>query len=120
MYFVFNNHPLISILCAHHLNPFSKKKRIVVFVCAMCFTFAITFVLTVAYFINEVSLQISFGVDTSMVGMLIQVATCREGCDVQTVTGSDGSSSQVCEGGVNDGMSYSKLLPTMLRYLWSL
>lgn len=60
LFFVFNNHPLLSIFLSHRLHPFAKKKRLVVLMCSLCFAFTVTYVLTEAYFSSEVSCLLTF------------------------------------------------------------
>ncbi len=80
--FVLNNHPLISIGCSHSLNPYSKYSRLIVQVCTLMFSLFISFLLLRNFY-------------------MIPYNTCENGCNSST----DGTNSDVCTGGGNDGLN---------------
>mmetsp|Transcript_33876 Transcript_33876/g.32320 ORF Transcript_33876/g.32320 Transcript_33876/m.32320 type:complete len:376 (+) Transcript_33876:320-1447(+) len=110
MYFVLNNHPLLSICFAKRGHPYNTKKRIIVFICVLSAAITLSYVL----------------VSTSYI---YQIAMCREGC-LNAISGSGNSTmntnfngtrstnsasmnsvsteqSATCVGGFNQGLSRS-------------
>lgn len=75
--FVSQQHPLISICLVHPKHPFSRKSRIIVFLCVLSFAFFV-----------EIALLDNF--------YYSQLEVCDDGCN-----NVDGE----CVGGENDGMS---------------
>jgi hypothetical protein len=73
-----NNHPFISMLFCHRLNPFNVKQRAIVFFC----------VSTLALLLTYIALATDIFIDLAM---------CRGGCTLST-------SESNCVGGVNDGV----------------
>jgi hypothetical protein len=54
--FVFDQHPLIGLVCHHKLHPFQTKHRIAIFLCLLGFSFAISVALLNDFYFKEVSL----------------------------------------------------------------
>lgn len=79
--FVFNKHPLLSIFLHYRLDPYTTKKRLITFICILCFAVAVSYLLLSTTFVYR-------------------IAVCREGC-------STSDNNEVCIGGFNNGLSYS-------------
>ena len=43
-HFVCNNHPLLSIVFARRCHPYNMKKRLIVFICIICFAIGLAYV----------------------------------------------------------------------------
>lgn len=86
-YYVLNNHPLFSMCFLHHLNPFGRKERIIVYINSIIFAIFITFVIMYTTYIPRLSM-------------------CRFGCEDMIVPSYQNAT--ICVGGYNDGVSYSK------------
>lgn len=96
--YFFNNHPFFSIFLTHSKNPYTKWKRFLIFLCTLFFAISLSFVLEKTYYIEE-------------------IAKCREGCNKQSVQiNPDGSTTNICIGGFNDGISYDEYNSTCKYY----
>jgi len=87
-YYVFNNHPFLSIFLVNKLHPYDRKRRIIVFLCTL------VFVMVLSYYITQTT-------------YFDYLARCRDGCNVINVSDESGKESKVCEGGYNNGLDYS-------------
>ncbi len=52
--FMLQQHPLLSICCAHRLHPFSRQKRLVVLFCVLAFAFFISVALLDNFYYDQV------------------------------------------------------------------
>jgi len=86
-YYVFNNHPFLSIFLVNRLHPYDRKRRIIVFLCTL------VFVMVLSYYITQTTYY-------------DYLARCRDGCNAINVSDESGKESKVCQGGYNNGLDY--------------
>lgn len=78
--FVAQQHPLISIALVNPKHPFTRKNRIIVFICVLAFAFFVEIALLDSFYYSDYEV-------------------CKDGCSEQN---------GVCVGGDNDGMTESE------------
>lgn len=54
--YVYNNHPLLSLILLHPLNPYGRKERLIVFINSLFFAIFVTFVILETTYVPKVSL----------------------------------------------------------------
>eukprot|EP01034_Spumella_vulgaris_P032857 gene32857-40558_t len=98
-HYVFNNHPLLSIVLMNSRHPFERKRRVIVFLITLAFAIFVSFLLL-------------------KTDVVVEIARCRSGCHKESIhlntnnstssstSSSSGGNSTICSGGYNDGMQY--------------
>ncbi len=86
--FVLNSHPLLSILFVHPLHPFTRMKRIIVFLCSFSFAIAVSFIFVSTDYVPD-------------------LAMCRDGCENVSYATKNGNSVKMCDYSYRDSISYS-------------